>query len=226
LSACGRVPGQFEIVNNQVPLPGCAIGVNETIYQGSGILDVSLVRAGASSAFYVFPLLKNNLSGSSGSVDTNKIVMQSFAVDISVLSAGDDELRGLVEDAPAVDLHYKTPWSGSISSGGGLVSAAVSAFPVSLANRLKGSPLLGVSPSLLVNLQIRAFGHTTVQDIESDPFNYPVEVCSGCLVANVQPCPYTTAPANPGNECNVAQDAPVDCCMSGNDLICPPPVAR
>jgi hypothetical protein len=69
------------------------------------------------------------------------------------------------------------------------------------------------------------FGHTTTRDIESDPFDYPVSVCAGCLVANVRACPYTTAPTNLGNECNVAQDTPVDCCTVGGDLICPPVVS-
>ena len=75
-----------------------------------------------------------------------------------------------------------------------------------------------------MNLRVRAFGHTTVQDIESDPFDFPVYVCDGCLVANLQPCPVTVAPTNEGHACNVAQDAPVDCCVNGNNLICPPPV--
>ena len=60
LVACGRVPGQFEIVNNQVPTGGCAIPVNDTVYQGQGTLDAKLVRGGAGSAYFVFPLLKNN----------------------------------------------------------------------------------------------------------------------------------------------------------------------
>jgi hypothetical protein len=195
LVACGRVPGQFEIVNNQVPTSSCSIPVNDSIYQGMGTLDAKLVRGGAGSAYFVFPLLKNNLAGASaGEVDSNKIVLTSFAVDISVLT--------------------------------GELSAAVAAFPVELAGRMLGTQGLSVQRSTLVNLRIRSFGHTTTRDIESDPFDYPVEVCDGCLIASTQPCPFAAEPANAGNPCNVAQDYPVDCCTAGNDLICPAVVSQ
>lgn len=231
LAACGRVPGQFEIVNNQVPTANCAIPVNESIYQGQGTLDAKLVRSGSGSAYFVFPLLKNNLdAATSGGVDTNKIVLTSFAVDISVLT-GPPEITSLVNmlnDDPNLSalLHYQTPWSGSIASGGGQLSASVAALPVELAGRMLGTQGLSIQPSTWVNLRIRSFGHTTTRDIESDPFDYPVAVCDGCLIANTQPCPFQSAPLNVGNPCNVAQDYPVDCCTAGNELICPPVVSK
>src|SRR5437763_1447059 len=82
-AACGRVPGQFEILQDQVPAAGCGIDTNRTIYRGEGYLDLSLVRSGAQSAYFLFPLVINNLPGStSGSADTNEIDVHSFAVDI------------------------------------------------------------------------------------------------------------------------------------------------
>src|SRR3954465_11405222 len=51
VGACGRIPGQFEILNNQVPLDGCVIPTNQTVYQGQGRLDLSLVSASATSAY-------------------------------------------------------------------------------------------------------------------------------------------------------------------------------
>jgi len=225
-AACGRVPGQFEIVNNQVPIGGCLIPTNESVYQGQGLLDARLVQSGAESAFYVFPLLRNNLPGSTEGVDSNQITLTSFAVDISMLTGPQSirDLLGLLETNTPNLLHYKTPWSGSVGSSGGMVSAWVAAFPVELAARLLGAQSLGVSPNVYMNLRIRSFGRTTTRDLESDPFDYPVAVCAGCLIANNQPCPYTTAPANLGNPCNIAQDAPVDCCTEGSQLVCPPSV--
>ena len=236
LGACGRIPGQFEVVNNQVPKPGCLIPVDETLYAGQGLLDVSLVRPGAESAYLVFPLLKNNLAPSSSGPDVNQIFLSSFAVDIQPIGPSSPQTQlsyqlfnTLNSNSGSTDyalLHYQTPWSGSVASGGGKISSWVAAFPVDLAARLRATQELGTSPTLWVNLRIRAFGSTTVQDIESDPFNYPVAVCSGCLVGNLQPCPYTSPPANTGNPCNPAQDQLVDCCLSGSELICPPVVAQ
>jgi len=231
LAACGRVPGQFEIVNNQVPTGNCLIPTNDTIYQGQGTLDAKLVRSGSESAYFVFPLIKNNLPGASGGdVDSNKIVLTSFAVDISVLT-GPPSVTSLVDMLnadPSLSalLHYKTPWSGSVASGGGEISAFVAAFPVELASRMLGTQGLSIRPSTFVNLRIRSFGRTTTRDIESDPFDYPVAVCDGCLIANTQACPVMTATQNTGNPCNIAQDSPVDCCTAGNELICPPVVSQ
>ena len=86
--ACGRVPGQFTIINNQVPLAGCVVPTNDAIYQGQGHLDLSLVRDGATTAFLVFPLIENNLPGADGGeIDSNRIALTSFAVDISPISS-------------------------------------------------------------------------------------------------------------------------------------------
>ena len=81
---------------------------------------------------------------------------------------------------------------------------------------------VGVSAtSMLVNIRVRVFGSTNTQDIESDPFDFPVYVCGGCLIANVQPCPYTSPPAT-RQQCNIAQDNSVDCCSLNGELVCPP----
>ena len=229
VGGCGRVPGQLVFLHNQTPDPGCAISADEDHpYQGTGLVDTSLVRSSAPSGLWVFPLLKNNFPGSSEGPDANQIFISSFAIDISVLT-GPQSLTSFVnglegDGATRALLHFKTPWSGTVTSGGGTLATAVASMPTDLAARLEAQPDLKEIPSLWLNVQIRAFGSTINQDVESDPFNYPVSICSGCLVANVQPCPYRNAPANTGNPCNPAQDYAIDCCLSGNDLICPPPV--
>jgi hypothetical protein len=226
-SGCGRVPGQFEILNNQIPQSGggCLIPIEPTVYQGSGKLDVGIVRSDFDTAYLVFPLIENNLPSSGGAHDPNQIQLTGFDVDVSVLSAL--PAAAAVFDAASALLHFQVPWSGGVSSGGGQISAAVEAFPVALAEQLASSGGLGKEPTLTVNLRVQALGTTNSgMTMQSDPFNFPVEVCNGCLVANVSPCPFASAPANPGNACNPAQDAPVDCCTEQGALICPPLVAQ
>ena len=229
LAACGRVPGQFEILNDQVPSAGagggCTVPVNATLYQGTGRLDLG-IRGDADSAYLFFPLIENNLPSakSGGAQDPNQIQLSGFNIDITPLSgtspATDSVLAG---NALA---HFKTPWSGGVQSGGGQINAIVDAFPVALAEQLFNQGGVSSDPSATLNLRVQALGTTTFgTEMQSDPFNFPLEICIGCLVANVQPCPFTSAPANPGNACNVAQDAPVDCCTQDGALICPPTVA-
>jgi hypothetical protein len=233
VTGCGRVPGQFEILQNQVPQAGCVIPADEgNLYRGQGVLDLQLVRPGSTSAYFVFPLVKNNLPGATGEgPDGNEIDVSSFAVDIMASRQGTmparvqdlfDSLNGAAGSADYALLHYSLPWAVTIRSGGGTAATLVGAFPVDLASRILATGDVGVSPqSLLLNLRIRVFGSTNTQDMESDPFDFPLYVCAGCLIGNLLPCPFAGA-ANTGNECNVAQDNVVDCCSLNDQLICPP----
>jgi hypothetical protein len=236
VGACGRVPGQFEIVQNQVPTPGCLITTSETLYRGDGTLDLALVQPGSLAAYIIFPLLRNNLPGSTGGPDPNQIEVNSFAVDIGEskfgsLPAGVKALfQTLEQNGPGSPeyalLHYSAPWQLSLASGGGTAASHVAGFPIDLAARVAATGAVGVSrTSMLVNIKVRAFGKTNTQSMESDPLDYPVYVCNGCLVANVLTCPYPSAPANEGNPCNVSQDNFVDCCSLNGQLICPPIVS-
>lgn len=230
--SCGTPPGQFVIVQNQVPLSGsCAIPADVTnVYRGSGDLDVRLVQANAAVGYAVFPVMKNNLPPPEETADLNRIKVQAFDVDIGLPA---DTLSGpivdlfarLETDRPDL-LHYSIPFSASISSGGGNTSAAVDAIPADLAREIRTANFLSTTAFAYVTTTIHARGKTDGnRSVTSDPFVFPVRVCDGCLIASVSPCPVTSEPANLGNACNVAQDDMVDCCSVGTGLVCPPRVA-
>ncbi len=119
LAACGRVPGQFEILNDQVPISSagaCAIPVNPSVYQGEGTLDISIVRGDFETAYFLFPLIENNLPSSSSSnsaLDANEIQLSGFQVDIAPLAgtAPPASIQTVFENAGAL-AHYQIPWSG------------------------------------------------------------------------------------------------------------------
>jgi len=230
LAACGRVPGQFEILNDQVPeISGttCTIPVDPTVYQGEGTLDISIVRSDFHTAYFVFPLIENNLpsSSSNSSIDPNEIQLSGFQVDIAPIGAPPPSaIQAVFDGGPLV--HYQISWSGGVPSGGGQLSAQAAAFPVALAQKLVAAGGIGTDPSLTVDLTIQALGTTNGgMHMQSDPFHFPVQICSGCLVATVAPCPLAAAPAHLGNTCNAAQDLRVDCCTEDGALICPAKVA-
>ncbi len=228
-AACGRVPGQFEILNDQVPTVGagggCTVPVDAVLYQGAGRLDLSIVRSNADAAYLFFPLIENNLPGAkNGAQDPNQIQLSGFNIDITPLSGTSTGTNTVL--AGNALAHFKTAWSGGVASGGGQINAIVNAFPVALAEQLLNEGGVSSDPSATLNLRIQALGTTTFgTEMQSDPFNFPLELCVGCLVATVHACPFTSAPTNLGNACNPAQDAPVDCCTQDGALICPPTVA-
>jgi hypothetical protein len=227
-AACGRVPGQFQILNDQVPSStggGCTVPVSAAVYEGEGRLDLSIVRSNADSAYLFFPLIENNLpAGTNGAQDPNQIQLSGFNIDIAPLAGTSPATNTVLAGSGMA--HFRTPWSGGLKSGGGQLSAIVDAFPVALAQQLFTEGGVGNDLSATLNLTIQAIGTTTFgTEMQSDPFNFPLEICVGCLIANVQACPFASAPANPGNACNPAQDEFVDCCTQDGALLCPPPVA-
>jgi hypothetical protein len=231
LGACGRVPGQFEILNDQIPassISGCTVPVNATEYMGTGLLDLSIVDPGIGSAYLFFPLIENNLPSSSGStIDPNQIQLSGFQIDITPLGAAPSISVQSVFDSAGALTHFQVPWSGGVKSGGGQISAIVGAFPIELAQQLLATSGVGSVPSLTVDLTVSALGTTNSgSHMTSDPFHFPLQICSGCLATSLGPCSaLSVAPANMGNACNPAQDAPVDCCSNNGALICPSPMA-
>src|SRR6478752_1029261 len=82
---CGLPPGQFVIIQNQVPAEGCAISAAVgNSYRGTGALDVRLVLPGAPFGYAVFPVMQNNLPPSQEGSDLNRIKVTGFSVDIGV----------------------------------------------------------------------------------------------------------------------------------------------
>ena len=132
LTGCGRVPGQFEILNNQVPTAGmtCTIPVAETVYKGTGTLDVSIVRSDFPTAYLFFPLIENNLPGAGAANDPNEIHLTAFDVDIGMIGSATPGAQQVMNSADPALLHFQVPWSGGVSSNGGHIAAAVEAVPV------------------------------------------------------------------------------------------------
>jgi hypothetical protein len=227
LAGCTQPPDRFYIVQNQAPQQGqgCVIPSDQSAeYRGEGILDVSLVD-GALGAYFVFPLLKNDLTKSSGDIQLYRIRMSGFDIAVQAHDALPAAVAKLFADPASQPLlHHREPWSGTVNPGGGVVAATTDAISGDLARKIRDANDWKTTPYLELDAQISARGdNEALGSVESDAFLYPIKVCSGCLVADVIACPYAMAPMHPGNACNPAQDDPVDCCSNpGGSLVCPP----
>lgn len=223
--SCGGGSGEFYIVQNQVAGAGCVIPAGKTnLYQGEGILDIR-VPARGDGAYLLFPLLQNDLAQEGeGGVEPNRISLSGFEVDLQVTDASAavrDFFAALASDPASTPLvRYQSAWSGSVDPGGGTVSAATSVFPAETARRLRDASLLADGSTARLKVLVRAVGQKRTGRIKSDVFSYPIQVCDGCLIKSISPCP-ASAPVATGGACNPGQDAPVDCCTQGASLICP-----
>lgn len=223
---CGGPNGQFIVLHNQVPSAGCVIPADKNApYQGEGVLDVRVPTFSPEVAYELFPLLENDLtSEGQGGVEPNRIALRGFDIDVTFVD-GSDAARAFFESLafdPSTQalLHYQVPWSGSVEPGGGTTSTSTNAFPSETARRLRDSGVLADHSIALVDAKVRAFGDKLAGSITSDVFTYPIQVCDGCLINSITPCP-AVGHVLQGGVCSPGQDGLVDCCTLGADLICP-----
>jgi hypothetical protein len=227
--ACNGPSGQFYVVQNQVPNAGCVIPAGEgALYKGEGILDIRVPVTASDGAYLLFPLLKNDLPVSGDGVEPNRIALAGFEVDLRFVDgpseAGDFFAQLAADPSTEALVRYQSPWSGSVSPGGGTTTAVTAAFPGDTARRLRDTDILRDGSYARVDALVRAFGNKLDGRIKSDVFTYPIRICDGCLINRITTCP-ASPPILTGGVCNPGQDAPVDCCTQGVDLICPAPSA-
>ncbi len=235
LGGCGTPPGQFVIIQDQVPDSSCAIPATLGMeYRDSGELDVSLVFDGADTGYLFFPLMQNNFPPSTSGGDPNRIALSSFEVDVGLPADAPQSgkiwnlFQKLATDnagGPDPLIHYSVPTSGSVASGGGDTAGFVNAVPADLARMIRDTDDLTAGSFIYLMSTVRAQGKTLSSTVTSDPFHFPIRVCDGCLANNLGMCPLAQAGANTGNPCNIAQDQTVDCCALGAELQCPPVVS-
>ena len=199
-----------------------------------GVLDVALPWT---THYLFYPLVANQLdsfSGLAGSASTggveekNNIRMGSFHVKLDVtFIAGtsftwDSGCSGEF-DVPA-DTWLLAP--GSVISE--IVEIIRPCNTAPLFRYLQGQYVPGLAyPEVKVATSIRAKGRLGSSEIESPPFDFPVQVCYGCLQAGysdstaaqfsfpaVPKCSDLTTNPYMGDPCNPAQDQLLLCCAT------------
>src|SRR5215471_11048366 len=197
-AGCGQAPGVFVILRNQVPQAGCVVpGDPSAVYRGTGQLDLGIVTNAATRGYLVFPLLQNNFPGPAAgqTVDGNRIALSSFDVSLTPVIPT-PSFQGVFDANPTL-VRFNVLTSGSINSGGSFTAQALDAVPAELARRLAVNGGLNVGDSAQVLITLRARGRTVNGEVVSDEFQFPIDVCVGCLIGNVQQCPLHAAATNP-----------------------------
>jgi hypothetical protein len=236
LSACtSDVAGGLVIVQNQTPTSsdkGCLIPSKASMErQISGVYDVDLDRP---YPFWFYPLVVNNLPATAkeGTVELNRVEYTGVEVKI-VPPAG-----VAMPSTATCPTEFSFPDRASMLPDGELGSAVQIFLPchsAALLAMFKSGALPGdLNAEIRFKAVVRATGKHGASIIKSDPFEYPVRVCKGCLQVGYADdftlFSYPAVPActgiktNPyrGNSCNPAQDAPILCCDRGNkQLVCP-----
>ena len=83
---------------------------------------------------------------------------------------------------------------------------------------------LNVGANTEFNANVTVFGTLGGGRVDAEPFDYPVTVCTNCIINNLGTCATAATATNKGNPCNPFQDGVVDCCTDTNGLRCPGPL--
>jgi hypothetical protein len=201
------------ILQDQAPQDGCIVASTVgDAYLGSGLIDT------ASTQGYVFTPIAENFATASADDDHRHIAFVTGA-DVDISFADDTLTSKYAKDGVT---RFEVPYAAMIAAGG-TASMAFEIVPHSLINQL-AAELSSPTDRVLLLVDVQLVGTLNNGDFNSQTFRFPVEVCSGCLAASVGACntlPTTFVPANAGGACNPLQDAPVDCCSAGSNLVCP-----
>jgi hypothetical protein len=236
-SACVEAGGALTIIQNQLPetdTMACIVPGDRTeTRRALGTFDVALDR---SYSFYMYPLIENALPTLMMSIEPNKVEIHTWQVKI--------------EPPPGISVAWTAScpaeydYPNPVTLGpGDTASAIVEAMRPCHSDLLRtlmqqGKLSASFSERILFRVILRAKGRHGATEIVSDPFEYPVRVCYGCLQTGfsdpafvdfgfprVPPCNKLLRNPYQGNPCNPAQDfGPLLCCAldaEAKQLECP-----
>lgn len=161
--------------------------------------------------YLLYPELRNDMlasAGTDGEPERNRLILRRFEVDLDLGVLG----QGV--GVPAQLTSFAVPATGLIEPGGSLLVAGVPLVPAALVDILSRKQL--PTGGGLITAKVQAVADHNGSDLKSLEFEYPIQICSGCLmVSNVAAdCP-PTQPAATSNACGHPQDDKVFCCANG-----------
>jgi hypothetical protein len=240
VSGCVDYGSALTIVQNQIPTVdmnshGCLVPSMPSAERNVlGTFDVALDK---SYPYYMYPLVSNGLPMLTGNVDPNLVNINKFSIKIE---APPGVTVPWTADCPE-EFDFPSPLPLHPADQAATVVEAIRPCHYDLLHQLMAQGMLpsSFSERVIFRLIIRAMGRHGSSEIKSDPFEFPVRVCYGCLQTGYTTAPYadfdfpkvpactSLAEPNPypGNPCNPAQDlGPLLCCAldaAGKQLECP-----
>ncbi len=211
-SGCTEGGRPLVILQNLAPEEGCQFPAQA----GADRITRGRIDVQAEGGYVFGALVQNNAVGLSDNPGARLAAIEGADVELTLQEgftpAGD----------PSADLSFTTNFGGAIEPDGGLASFGFIILTKQFMDTyLAPSPDLAPGALLEINARITIFGQMGGSNTESVPFNYPIEVCNGCMTVDVGACADLPADfqALEGGICNTLQDVPLECCDDGT--VCP-----
>lgn len=197
---------------------------------------------------YLFtPVVESKISATTTQVQEKTIALHGARIDVSIdafeVVHDDGTISQLTFDATELGTlktmgatHFKSLFAAPLPPNAGRANVAFDIVPLSLLSAI--TMKAAATPADHVHVQLVAsvsvYGDLAGDEVTSLKFEYPVTVCSDCIVNQLRDamtgaaldCSMVAAgtAVRPGNACNAFQDGNVDCCTTNGALVCPAPV--
>ncbi len=219
LSGCVEDRNSLTIRQMAVPDNQCVATAGQSTYLTMGTLDVALIdQPDVSTQYFMFPEVENNLlSTEEGEgVELNNIEIIEARVEL------DFGTVGAALDADTTRFRY--PAFITVAPGDA-VAVQVLAIPEPTA-RVMAALLPNPQDKVIVRVNLKFLYQLGEYERETHEVEFPIQVCRNCLIPTLESsvlCDSGLVPdtIREGNRCNIVQDNPVDCCVSGSTLVCP-----
>jgi hypothetical protein len=211
------------ILRNQIIGADCTVPSGTgTDYRGFGRLDVTNPIPGSNleNTGYIFaPAVVNGSTPNNSMPNVHTLFLNG--ADVELRADGSMASNALLGALRGRNLDKRTQhFSGSIAAG----ATAGVGYPLIDAEQTAAiADVLDDFQQVSVVAHTKIFGTLDGTSVTSDPFDYPITVCKGCLVEDLGPCANLTMATtiHKGGACNPLQDALLDCCTQDGAAVCP-----
>lgn len=217
LTACSADEGDEGIFFSKNVAPGdnCSFSANEN---EKFLTHGTMTLAGGSYA--MFPQLISKITSGEDNVQQRTILARGARVDVEFLDPDisiDDSL-----------LHFESRFTAPITPNGGVTDAQFVGLSTDFIAAMRAK--YGGDPAFETEVLIKAvvYGDLAGSEVTSQKFEFPVTVCTSCVLNNLGTCPLpagTVVQSAPGT-CSLYQDGYQECCTgAAGQLVCPATVA-
>jgi len=207
-----------------------ALGANDdctfTSSESEAFIGHGMITAFSPAPYVIHPQMKSRIIAEPSEMDQKTIQIRGARVN---LDFKDSEVGALVD---AKNKKFQTLFSAPLAPNSGSVTDGI--FELipdgALASIADSIPEGEVFETEVVG-KIVVFGDLAGDEVTSQEFQFPVTICSNCVLAAFGQPDFPTCPVmaagRQGNACNMFQDGVVDCCReSTGGLVCPAVVAQ
>jgi hypothetical protein len=179
-----------------------------------GTLDVTLVTT---QGYIAAPVVRNNLAASmtlgSGMFEYNAITLTGANVSLQTPA-------GAALSLPTGQQSFFYPASGIRLDPGQTGAMFVEVLRADVAKSFAGMIPAGGVFTIVAN--VRPVGDKGGQQVIGEEMPFPIDLCSGCLIGTVNPCPLPKGTPTPMDVCFPQQDFKSTCCSNSGQLLCGP----